>query len=908
VRLDGGRLLILEDAVNPIFDRTRSPRGVDHRIALREVAAAQLLQVRFEWTGDVFIEGSNDLVRLLARHAEYGLDARDEDRSWERKEKFLEEVGIPLISRHRHNLGRTSPELPRALLVLPKDLRVRPMRTGSELLAVSPPAPLSGTLVSRPVRVCVFVPDIEGVPWERLVEHALASQMRVWGGTSNLVVPTGWEVADDEVFWRVVDRYDPDIVGLHVPVYGDLEDVAPDQYGQALARLEERLTELGFDEDAQANEKSRFRNQPAWMWDISSALRSQLVKRVAPLHLNETGPRDVHLDGTSEPAYPLVDVTALREIPGSVLDISTTLDELDQLLLTHAVGRLVPPLKRALEGREVAISPVVIEHEQVLFGHLWPNQRMVSDYTYPNSLPATGLAQRLFIEERGQVVVVVGDDRRDFLLFHGLSRLRPYIYWLPSRRMNNEPFIRELTEATRRAAQGSGANAISVTTASSDEDASAAVELLNDLPGRGLPEASRVEWSSLVPRSSLSVADARSERRVSLLRHEGETQDLPTPVPASVSSDDPFSLRWMVDVEIQGWKPARHPSLAREVFRGPLVSSMDSRASLTGPAYFGLSPLTQAFLGLEGSTARPRLRPRPVVEQVSDVLRPLGWEASLSDKGAFALHSARLFGGVEELSVALRVEAKRRLLDAYLTPTTTNDPGRFLKDTRRRYLSLAEAGGVVGEGDISALAADLYDRGVLVRGHILKCEQCRATSFYSLTEEQEFSCVRCRTVQRATRFSWLGTPEPDFRYALAEVLYQFLDNNGHLPLLAAYEQFVVGRSRERQPFDFAFEVDLTSPEGELSEHDIVALWGAELWLGEATVGERLGKTNAEEIERLGRLKEVAEALSVRGLIFATTGEFSSATKQNVKAAFTDPVWPEIAYVENFDAGQTQGSQ
>jgi hypothetical protein len=148
-----------------------------------------------------------------------------------------------------------------------------------------------------------------------------------------------------------------------------------------------------------------------------------------------------------------------------------------------------------------------------------------------------------------------------------------------------------------------------------------------------------------------------------------------------------------------------------------------------GPSYFGQAAFVQAFLGLEGSTARPRLRPRAIVEQVTDVLQPLGWEVSLSDKGAYALQSARLFGSLEELASALRSKATRALLDAYLNPTNRNDPGIYLSATRRRYFSLEEARGLVNGADVAPVVTELYDRNALVRGHVLKCEHCRATSF-----------------------------------------------------------------------------------------------------------------------------------------------------------------------------------
>jgi hypothetical protein len=93
------------------------------------------------------------------------------------------------------------------------------MRTGSELLGRERDAlvPLSATLVARPVRVCVFVPLYPEVPWEASVEHAIACQARYWGGHASLVVPVFDGLAADEVFWRLVRQYDPDLIGLHAP-------------------------------------------------------------------------------------------------------------------------------------------------------------------------------------------------------------------------------------------------------------------------------------------------------------------------------------------------------------------------------------------------------------------------------------------------------------------------------------------------------------------------------------------------------------------------------------------------------------------------------------------------------------------------------------------------------------------
>jgi hypothetical protein len=279
----------------------------------------------------------------------------------------------------------------------------------------------------------------------------------------------------------------------------------------------------------------------------------------------------------------------------------------------------------------------------------------------------------------------------------------------------------------------------------------------------------------------------------------------------------------------------------------------------------------------------------------------------LSDKGAYAERSAALFGGLQPFVEALRDRPKRTLLDAFLDP---NGPGMLLTDTRRRYLTLSEAKEVAGEADVDRVITSLYDQGVIERGHVLKCEHCRATSFYSLTEQQEFTCRRCHTTRRATRWNWLkptagpdgSNPEPDYRYALAEVVYQFLGHGGDLPLLATHDFFLVDRAFERRPLDVAFELEVTDGDEVQSEHDIVASWGTDLWLGEATSSEVLEAAGGAEHQRLERLKRLADRLSARGILFVTEAEsFRPATKTRMNAIFEQgQPRPELAIREGFE--------
>lgn len=157
-----------------------------------------------------------------------------------------------------------------------------PTRTGSELLDLTPAAPLSVDLVALPARVCMFVPDVEDVPWQVMVEHALAIQTGVWGGLGNIVVPLA--LADDEIFWWLVDLHDPDVIALHTPTYEDARLIAPGRYEQATERFRAGWAGQGFDEKTIAEQIERIGSDAFWWFELPRRISELLIDRVTPLH------------------------------------------------------------------------------------------------------------------------------------------------------------------------------------------------------------------------------------------------------------------------------------------------------------------------------------------------------------------------------------------------------------------------------------------------------------------------------------------------------------------------------------------------------------------------------------------------------------------------------------------------
>jgi hypothetical protein len=83
------------------------------------------------------------------------------------------------------------------------------------------------SLVARPLRLGLLVPELSGVAWQAMFAAALSSQVRVWGGSQTLVMPLPERDGDQDLFWALVDRFDVDWWSLYVPSHDELVDLDP---------------------------------------------------------------------------------------------------------------------------------------------------------------------------------------------------------------------------------------------------------------------------------------------------------------------------------------------------------------------------------------------------------------------------------------------------------------------------------------------------------------------------------------------------------------------------------------------------------------------------------------------------------------------------------------------------------
>jgi hypothetical protein len=367
-----------------------------------------------------------------------------------------------------------------------------------------------------------------------------------------------------------------------------------------------------------------------------------------------------------------------------------------------------------------------------------------------------------------------------------------------------------------------------------------------------------------------------------------ETLELRTPIPKSVGTEVPTGMRWLTEIQGRDWTPVRHRTLATAVLGGMFTNPQLVRTTRDGIGYFcpgGV--LIQAGASLESVVARPTLRPLTVLEQIRTILEPHGWSCEPSDKGIYANESMRLFGGFDELCDALRDTAVRAVIDAY-RDKRPGALGRRLSSDQRRYLTWQHFEQLLAGDSVAVVIDRLLAKGVLRRGLVLKCGRCRQQAWHPISAVGEtFECNRCHLEQTADRLSWLGNDEPVWSYRMAEVLYQFHENDGELPVLTVHDVF----GKSNRPLGHAFELDLIAPDDQRYELDIFSTDGYRLWIGEAKKNGRF------ESGRLAFVAGLASLIDAYGVLLTTSQpHWPPASRSQAVSAFPGS-WPHLQMIE-----------
>jgi len=757
-------------------------------------------------------------------------------------------------------------------------------------------APLSLTLGVRPARGLILVPEFgETLPWMRAFEAAIASQVRTWGGSQSIVLPYSDTIADNPLFWALLDRADPDQILVYTGSVAEMEELDPEWFEASRQAAEAQLADLACDHAIYWED---WRELQLVEYEIPAALRDQVTRRIGPLQL--PGWEEwIWTNGVGEPLEPFTDVMRFQNLPATVTDIGrANLGDLERLLLTVEVGRLPPAMRQSLIARDVEIQ--VEELAGAAPARTMLFRRQPSDNVYPLALTELGLGWYRSGRFRPfPVPIVVGDDPWDFALFYALRRWRSVAYWVPESSLDDEAFCRNvLAAAEMRQAIAYGAVVVS---ASSAELADRARDQLAEWQQRmagGRPrrvELGSTAWSNVISGPVNRLYELNNfDRPHALYVHQGRTPELPTPTPEIVTTAEVHTLRWITDVAVDGWGALRDVDLPSAVLVGNALDRERLRVGRDAPSYLSPQAITLPGMSPKSAALRPHLVPLPLAEQLRLVAARGGWQVTQSDKGVYAAESAKLFGGEVALAEVLRDPPLRSVIDGFLVGDEPDAKGRLLAD-RRRYLTYEDFSTLAGVDYAESVLGRLEETAAVTRGVVLKCQRCRAGGFYTPAEsDPTFRCKSCRLEQRPTRTHWLNEVEPIWHYGLDEVLRRFVQQRGHLPLFAAIN--LLADPDDPGLVEFAFELEFRLNEDVALEFDIVARRASELWVGDATTRDRFARSGTAERERLDLIHRLADELNARHVVLATSQRFRETTRNEASARLRSP-WYELHIVE-----------
>ena len=781
----------------------------------------------------------------------------------------------------------------------------------------------------RPGRVAVLV-DINDSQWLSTCLRVIEYFTRLWGGCGNIIVPTDGKVISP-LFWRILERFDPDYVEAYARTGQDIEIEEPAKFEQSYERhIAEWEQEIGAKTDQHAAKTIRenLRRSGLTPFGISTGLQHELRDRLAPFYFQEWIVEAGSLSAGRVPHHPhtdVIDILPYAEHSKRVMRVSDTVP-FPQLWWASAFGSVNPELQAQLaklnvevyeyggseDQGKLLIGLAVKGYEEIESARFLTNTSLSAIQellqSAPMRLSMTGLGYYRSVRHQDAtelVVAVAGARIEDFALYYALSRMRGRVVWIPpsvlDRLLGPKPtslaidpawhFVNDLASLARGNTQRyAGLKLLTVTLTS--EHLEQVKANLSDVAVSGISQCEIVTPAQVILADPVRHYEANnvSDLRSFAVPEDGMIRLFETPLPRSFTEVNPGKHRWLTELNIRQYQAPRHYVLGERMMGSSSFTTKDVRVSSSGPAYFCPSWFIFGGASAESSVPRPTIHIPEPLEIFRDVASPAGLSCAISDKGFYAEGACQKFGGLDKLAAFLRSQSGQLFTSAFLDKTKPEEDdhlkGTLLSD-KRRYFDLDSLAAAFGS---ETEAAQVLDRlsltAVLYRGFILQCQYCRRADWFPLRElSDSFTCKRCHREQVFSRKHWRFPSQPNLYYQLDELVYLGLEHNMQFPLLAldtlrgSKDSFLYVHELEYR------EKDKDTP---LLEVDLNCIADGVLTIGEAKKDDRLGKNDREESEAISKQLELARRLCARQIVFATgSEEWHPSTRERIFKAFGD---------------------
>jgi hypothetical protein len=298
---------------------------------------------------------------------------------------------------------------------------------------------------------------------------------------------------------------------------------------------------------------------------------------------------------------------------------------------------------------------------------------------------------------------------------------------------------------------------------------------------------------------------------------------------------DAQNHRWIQTIQISGFNPPTLPALGNDILKNH-ESRHEVRVGKDGISF--MLPGIAFFVGNDIDTTLQS--PEPKILTSTEIFAEYFAGKYLvvpSDKGKYFDDTIEKFGTLDDAAKFFGNKKYGKLLKQFTEEERSDEGSRrderiYLDYTSRAYLDIKAVRKALGRGGSASNLVDyLLSIRVLRRGLILHCNKCSCSAWYDNdTIGQDFECVRCRTKQQILKQNWKSPDEPSWFYSMAETVYQFYHNNGHITLLGL--RHIKGDSRN---FQYLPEMELheLTDEGKKFEIDIACVKDGYIYLGEA---------------------------------------------------------------------------
>lgn len=788
----------------------------------------------------------------------------------------------------------------------------------------------------RPPRVITLI-NVNDPDWPHICNRVIERYSQLWGGSYNLIVPTDGKEIDD-VFWQIMEIYDPDYVDRYIKTFKDIKLASPNEFETIKTKYVEDWLKKYPEQDRPSAEKmieemlDRDFNEIE-KFEISLELKTELIKRLNPFHYEiETGigySRAEEGASHNEPSV-LPAFNEQNEPKITDYDVSALIKPL-QLYIRSYVGNSRAFLKNLADEKRpfgipkkkptINLSVEVVDENSLLVITDTINEKRhnidLSPFWYTNfGLRRYTRPSKDFGEAN---VVIVGDDIRDFCLFYNLSKIQNEVYWIPKtvidqmeQNGNYKWFISNQVSSIRRGLEESAHRNPQAALTSFSLTPQQLEELKVTLTNAELIRISEnvgINWLVEVPlkvkeqiKNHLFVYEFGNANNsyIEQFIDKKSVNLLKTPKPTSFSELDVFESRWISEIDIRsdvfedkinGYLLPKKSCFSSEIFEWTKHTVNDTSTIRFSNDCISFYCPTMGFISaghtIDEILDRPRLRLLDEIKVLGLLFKDLGYEIKLSDKGRYTMSAINMLGSLKLLADELKSEPVVKTLDNFIDGRS----GKERVDNKilgcnlngRSYLNFSDLSSIFDDSKKAREKIDDYlQKGIFLRGAALQCENCREADWYDVKElDQSFVCHRCYEKQIYTERHWRGDGEElPFYYKLNEMIYQGYKNNMIVPVLALNQ---LSKLAEKS-FIFLPEIELRKigiekqekPEIEI---DTVCIVDGEIYLGEA-------KVNSDVPEKLDLLNKITNDLGAY-FVYSTLADNLSPA---VDKAVSDLKW------------------